>query len=240
MKAVDIRDLSLTYYRQPVLKSITLSIEEGDYFAFIGPNGGGKTSLAKLIAGLLSPTSGSIHVFGKKVDESPYTIGYVPQHTDFSLDIPITVEDIVLQSKIKAFKIFYTKEDKKEAYEALERVGMREYASRKISDLSGGQRQRVLIARALATNPKLLILDEPTSDIDIPGQKEIYSLLNALPVTKIIISHDINVLLEGVNKVAFINKTLHLHNTPDLGAVKTGNGHFCEVELINYLKNSRA
>ena len=115
---------------------------------------------------------------------------------------------------------------------------MEHSANKKISDLSGGERQRILIARALVSNPDILILDEPTSAIDIKGQKEIYQILKKLPMTKIIISHDINILLEGVNKVAWVSKTLILHNTPDLHFSR-GDGHFCEIEFINAIQNCK-
>ena len=212
-----------------ILKDINLEIKEGEYVAFIGPNGGGKSTLIKLLLGFMKPNKGSIEISSKK-------IGYVPQHTNFSLDVPITVFDVVLQGRIKKFKIFYSQEDKKEALKAIEMVNMSEYRDRKISDLSGGQRQRVLIARALCLNPDVLILDEPTSAIDMNGQKEIYKLLKSLKITKLIVSHDINILLEGVDKVAFINRSLILHNAPDLSNIDKNDEHFCEVELINYLQ----
>ena len=112
---------------------------------------------------------------------------------------------------------------------------MENFYNKKISQLSGGQRQRVLIARALVSEPDILILDEPTSAIDIKGQKEIYEILKNLKITKLIISHDINILLEGVNKVAFVSKTLVLHNTPDLH-FQADDGHFCEIDFINAIQ----
>lgn len=215
-----------------ILNNINLDIKKGEYIAFIGPNGGGKSTLVKLILGFIKPNSGTIKIDSKK-------IGYVPQHTNFSLDIPITVFDVVLQGRIKKFKIFYSDEDKKEALKAIEMVNMSEYKDRKISDLSGGQRQRVLIARALCLNPEILVLDEPTSAIDIDGQKEVYKLLKSLKITRIIVSHDINILLEGIEKVAFINRNIVLHKAPDLSNIHKDDGHFCEVELINYLKGAK-
>jgi zinc transport system ATP-binding protein len=231
MKIVEIKNLNFEYNGETILKDINLTIEKGDYLAIIGPNGGGKTTLIKLILGLLKATSGTIVLQTKK-------IGYVPQYTNFSLDIPITILDVVLQGRLSRYKFFYSKKDREIAFEKLKLVGMEHSANKKISDLSGGERQRILIARALVSNPDILILDEPTSAIDIKGQKEIYQILKKLPMTKIIISHDINILLEGVNKVAWVSKTLILHNTPDLHFSR-GDGHFCEIEFINAIQNCK-
>ena len=224
-----IKNLTFKYHNEIILDNISLEIKKGDYVALIGPNGGGKTTLIKLILGLLKPTSGDIILKTNK-------IGYVPQYTNFSLDVPIRVIDVVLQGILSKFKFFYNKEDKKIALEKLALVGMENFSNKKISDLSGGQRQRVLIARALVSEPEILILDEPTSAIDIKGQKEIYKILKNLNITKLIISHDINILLEGVNKVAWISKTLVLHNTPDLH-FKPNEDHFCEIDFINAVQN---
>ena len=228
---ITLKNVTFKYKNEIILDNINLEINENDYIAIIGPNGGGKTTLIKLILGLLKPTSGEIILNTKK-------IGYVPQYTNFSLDIPITILDVVLQGRLSKYKFFYTKEDKEIAKQKLKLVNMLEYKDKKISNLSGGERQRVLIARALASNPDVLILDEPTSAIDIKGQKEIYKILKELKMTKIIISHDINILLEGVNKVAFVSKTLVLHNTPDLH-FNRDDGHFCEIEFINAIQNCK-
>jgi len=225
---ITIKNLTFKYNKETILDNINLEINKNDYIALIGPNGGGKTTLIKLILGLLKPTSGEIKLKTKK-------IGYVPQYTNFSLDIPITILDVVLQGRLSKFKFFYNKQDKQIALEKLKLVNMVEFKDKKISDLSGGQRQRVLIARALVSEPEILILDEPTSAIDIKGQKEIYKILKNLEMTKLIISHDINILLEGVNKVAWISKTLVLHNTPDLH-FKADENHFCEVDFINAIQ----
>jgi len=225
MNIIEIKNVSFAYNKEIILKDINLNIKKGDYLAIIGPNGGGKSTLVKLILGFIKPTKGKIKLHTSK-------IGYVPQYTNFSLDIPITVLDVVLQGRIKKYKFFYNEEDKKEAFEKLKMVKMYEYKDKKIADLSGGQRQRVLIARAMVSNPDILILDEPTSAIDVQGQKEIYDILKELKITKIMISHDLNFLLEGVNKVAWVNKTLVLHDAPDLHLHRK-DGHFCEIDFIN-------
>jgi len=231
MNLIEIKDVTFAYNGEKVLKNVNLVVKKGDYLAVIGPNGGGKSTLIKLILGLIKPTKGKIKLHTSK-------IGYVPQYTNFSLDIPITVLDVVLQGRLSRFKFFYNEEDKKEAFEKLKMVKMYEYKDKKISDLSGGQRQRVLIARALVSNPDVLILDEPTSAIDVQGQKEIYDILKELKMTKIMISHDLDFLLEGVNKVAWVNKTLVLHDAPDLHFERK-DGHFCEIDFINEVHNCK-
>lgn len=231
MKIIEIKNVSFAYNNEIVLEDINLTIQKNDYLAVIGPNGGGKSTLVKLILGFMKPTKGQIKLHTRK-------IGYVPQYTNFSLDIPITVLDVVLQGRVKKYKFFYSEEDKKEAYAKLKLVKMLEYKDKKISALSGGQRQRVLIARAMVSNPEVLILDEPTSAVDAQGQREIYDILKLLNITKIMISHDLNFLLEGVNKVAWVNKHLVLHNAPDLHLSRQ-DGHFCEIDFLNAVHNCK-
>ncbi len=234
---IKIENLSFAYGDHEVLKDINLDIYEGDYVAIIGPNGGGKTTLTKLLLGLIKPSSGEIKIFGKSVLQAREKIGYLPQYINFNMDMPINVFDIVLQGRLTKKKLFYSKEDKKIALEQLKKMNIYDLKERKIKELSGGQRQRVLLARALTKQPKILILDEPTASIDPEGQKDIYTLLKTLPLTRLIISHDIQVLFEGVNKVAHINKTLYLHEDIDT-TIKRNEGHFCEMELLEYIKGN--
>ncbi len=233
-KQIEVQDVSFRYKSHAVLKDINLSVYEGDYIAIIGPNGGGKTTFTKLLLGLLTPTQGSIKIFDKNVIEVRKEIGYLPQYVNFNMDMPITVFDIVLQGRLQRNKLFYTKKDKKIANEQLRKMHIIDLKNRKIKELSGGQRQRVLLARALTKQPKILILDEPTASIDPEGQKDIYSLLKDLPLTKIIVSHDIQVLFEGITRVAHINKTLYMHEDIDT-TIHREDGHFCELELLDYI-----
>ncbi len=231
------QNLSFTYHDSPILEDINLSVEKGDYLAIIGPNGGGKTTFVKLFLGLIEPKRGTIMIEGKSPKKARQIIGYLPQYINFNMDMPINVFDIVLQGRMQKNKLFYSKEDREIALTQLDKMGISHLQNRKIKALSGGQRQRVLLARALAKEPHILILDEPTASIDLEGQKEIYALLQTLPQTKIVISHDINILFEGVNKVAHINKKLHLHQGLS-ESIKKNEGHFCEMELLDILKES--
>jgi zinc transport system ATP-binding protein len=236
MKIVEVKNLYFKYDKEWVLEDINFSLEENKFMAIIGPNGGGKTTLLKLILGFLKPTKGDIKIYSLPPKKASYMIGYVPQHTNFSLDIPITVFDIVLQGRLKKNKFFYSKKDKQIALKTLERLNILNLKDRKIKDLSGGQRQKVLIARALVSEPKIIIMDEPTSAIDIKGQKEILDLIEKINITRIVVSHDIKILLRNVDKIAYIHKKAIIHEGPKLNIPK--DAHFCEVELIDFLKDS--
>ena len=233
-----IENLSFSYGNNLILENLNFEIFQNDYIAIIGPNGGGKTTLLKLLLGFLEPSSGKIEILGTSPLKMRQKISYLPQYINFNMDMPINVLDIVLQGRLKKSKLFYSKEDKKISLEKLELMNVAHLKDRKIKDLSGGQRQRVLLARALTKEPEILILDEPTASIDPEGQKEIYDLLKSLPLTKLIVSHDINILFEGINKVAHINKTMHLHDSVD-NDINLKEGHFCEMELLDYFRNHK-
>ena len=235
MKATEVNNLYFKYDKEWILENIDFSLEDKKFMTIIGPNGGGKTTLLKLLLGFLTPNKGEIKIYGKSPKENREIIGYVPQHTNFSLDLPITVFDIVLQGRLKKGKFFYTQLDKQKANEVLENLKIDNLKKKKIKDLSGGQRQKVLIARALVSEPKLLIMDEPTSAIDPIGQKEILDLIESFEVTRIVVSHDIKILLKDVDKIAYIHKKAVIHEGPKLNIPK--DKHFCEVELINFLKD---
>ena len=205
MELINISNLSYKYHKTDVLENINLIIKDDDFLAIIGPNGGGKSTLLKLILGLLTPQNGTI-INNIKTNQ----VGYVPQNTNLNIDFPITALEIVLMGIISSKKqIFgYSKEDIEKAKSSLAKVSMTDFANSKIGDLSGGQRQRVFIARALCSNPKILLLDEPTASIDVKGQREIYELLKELnkSICIVVVSHDISVLLNYAKNVAHINK----------------------------------
>jgi len=235
MTAVEIKNLYFKYNKEWILENINFSLKDKKFMAIIGPNGGGKTTLLKLLLGFLTPNKGEIRIYGKYPKENREIIGYVPQHTNFSLDLPITVFDIILQGRVKKGKFFYNSEDKAKAKEILKDLNIYELRNKKIKELSGGERQKVLIARALVSQPKLLIMDEPTSAIDPNGQKEILDLIENFKITRIIVSHDIKILLRKVDKIAYIHKKVIIHEGPKLNIPE--NKHFCEVELIDFLKD---
>jgi len=242
MHVIEIKNLSFAYEKEKVLEDINLIVKERDFLAIIGPNGGGKSTLLKLILGIITTKQGSIKVLGKAPKESLQQIGYVPQNTNVNTDFPIKVIEVVLMGHVDGKRpLFgYGEDEIACAMGALSQVGMQEYAQTKIGSLSGGQRQRIMIARALCAHPKILILDEPTSSIDITGQRDIYELLKQLNgyITVIVVSHDISVILEYANKAAHVNKTLSYHDISDKQSTfhtHGGDGHFCEIELLQML-----
>ena len=239
---IDIKGVYFSYDSDLILENINLSVYEGDFLAIIGPNGGGKSTLLKLILGLQKAKQGSIKVFGQAPSKNLSLIGYVPQNTNVNTDFPIKVIEVVLMGHVseKTPLFGYGKDEIACAMGALAQVGMQDLAQSKIGSLSGGQRQRVMIARALCAHPKILILDEPTSSIDIKGQKEVYELLKLLNknITVVVVSHDISVILEYANKAAHINKRLSYHDISDKTSTFHTHGdeeHFCEIELLQML-----
>ena len=242
MSVLEIKNLSFLYDKQIVLEDINLSINERDFLAIIGPNGGGKSTLLKSILGINNIKKGSITILGQKVQKNISSIGYVPQNTNVNIDFPIKVIEVVMMGHVghKRPLIGYKKEELACAIGALEQVGMQNFANHKIGQLSGGQRQRVMIARALCAHPKILLLDEPTASIDVDGQKQIYDLLKLLnkTITIVVVSHDISVILGYASKVAHINKKLTFHDISNKNEnITTSESHFCEVEMLELLGN---
>ena len=237
---LEIKNASFRYDNTLVLDTISLEYSKRDFLSIIGPNGGGKSTLLKMMIGLLEPTSGSITLFGEKPLHVSHRIAYVPQDTLANKDFPIKVIDVVLMGRLSKSKAFstYSKEDKAIARAMLEKVGMLSYENQKLHALSGGQRQRVFVARALASEAEILFLDEPTASIDTAGQIEIFKLLKQLnhDVGIVIISHDINVALNYATKVVHVNRTLYLHDVPQQEFSKffdSSSEHFCPIELIS-------
>ncbi|MFQ5791161.1 MAG: metal ABC transporter ATP-binding protein, partial [Acidobacteriota bacterium] len=179
---VEIRDLYLSLKGVPVLEAVNLTLEEGDYLGLIGPNGGGKTTLLKVVLGLAEPDRGTVQVFGEPPARARGRIGYVPQCAGFDADFPVSVLDVVLMGRLGSPRLGrrLTGDDRRVALEALEKVEMIEHTRRQIGRLSGGQLQRVLFARALALEPRLLLLDEPTASVDSRAGRGIYELLGEL------------------------------------------------------------
>lgn len=217
MKVLEVKDLSFSYPDKSILHRLSFSLEKGDFLCVVGTNGTGKSTLLKLILNRLSPTEGSIKIFGKSNQklESYGRIAYVSQKaTSFNRDFPATVEEIVrlgLYPHKKLFS-FYNNEDSLKVKNALERVGMFDYRKRQIGLLSGGQQQRVFIAKALVSNPDIIFLDEPTVGIDIKAVDSICCLLgdlNKWGITIVMVTHDISSIIYHANKVLVLNEDGH-------------------------------
>lgn len=230
----EIKNLSFAYQKDIVLRDINFSFCEGDFWAMIGPNGGGKTTLVKIILGLLKARSGAVDF---RVDRA--RIGYVPQITNYNMDFPIRVREVVAMGALKP-KIFGHKLNlQSNIMQILEYLNLSHLANAPLFSLSGGERQKVLIARALINQPKLLILDEPTSNIDVSAQEGIYKMLcqlNTQGLSILAISHDIALLLGCANKVLYVNEEAHTHDMPYMSAIE---GHICEAEILaHFAKNT--
>ena len=231
---IEARDLDFAYNRQQVLRGVNLNIQSGDFMAMIGPNGGGKTTLLKLMLGLLNPKSGTIQILGKTPQDISHRIGYVPQDIHINQNFPISASDVVLMGKLKPGRGWsrHSNEDRRAAQQALNQVGMEKYRDHRVGELSGGQKQRVFIARALVTDPDLLILDEPTASIDTKGQNDFYALLKELnrKITIIVVSHDLMVISRYVKSVACVNQRLHYHGHAELTGEMIEMMYDCKIE----------
>jgi len=241
---IEVKNLNFSYEKQRVLEDINFTIEKSDFLTIIGPNGGGKSTLLKLILGINKLQNGFIKVFGKNHLEQIQNIGYVPQNTNVNLKFPITVLEVVMMGQNSLIKrIFgYKKDEKQKALEVLKKISMEDFANNKISNLSGGQRQRVLIARALFSNPKILLLDEPTSNIDINGCEQVYLTLQELnkKIPIIVVSHDISVILKYASKAFYVNKRMTQHDLSKMkDEFKSIDSHVCEIELLEMLGKCR-
>ncbi|PSL45000.1 zinc transport system ATP-binding protein [Salsuginibacillus halophilus] len=242
---VEIDHLTYRYGSQNVLEDISLTVEPGSFVGLVGPNGSGKSTLVKSLLGLLSPQSGSVKLFGRPQQrfKAWSRIGYVSQKANsFNAGFPATVFEVVsmgLYGKVGMLR-FLNRKHKQQVREAIQAVGMSEYEKRNIGELSGGQQQRVFIARALVSEPELLILDEPTVGVDAYSVQSFYDLLSELNqergLTLLLITHDIGAMTRYVTDVACLNKHLHFHGTPgefernqDLSAFY---GH--DVQLITH------
>lgn len=237
--AISIENLNFSYAGPLVLKCINLQVQRGEFLGLIGPNGGGKSTLLKIILGLLNPLSGRVSVLGLPPVKGRSAIGYVPQHSVFVEDFPLSVEGVVLQGRLgKTSGIGgYTPEDRARARHAMEQAEILELGARPLAALSGGQRQRMLIARALAVEPEILILDEPTAHVDLRLEESFFHLLKKLneQMTIIVVSHDIGFISHFVNRVACLNQTLVCHDTAALTGNIIGQLYGANVRMINHL-----
>ncbi|MEP7167176.1 MAG: metal ABC transporter ATP-binding protein [Candidatus Woesebacteria bacterium] len=220
---IKVDNLSFRYGSENVLENVSFDIHAGEFVGIIGPNGSGKTTLLKLLLGLLPTQQGSIQIFGKSVQIGTYGkyVGYIPQKvTQSETRFPITVREVVALGRVHPDRILQPlgTKDKKLISEAISAVELSDFSNRLLSELSGGQQQRVFIAKALASEPKLLILDEPTVGIDVQSQETFYRLLSSLNkdkgLTIVIVSHDVDVVMNEVTTVLCLNKTLIYHGNP--------------------------
>jgi zinc transport system ATP-binding protein len=235
-EAISIQHLWAGYDRELVLEDINLSVKELDFIGLIGPNGGGKTTLFKVLLGLLPPMRGEVRIMGMNVIKGRRYIGYVPQTVEFDRDFPINVWDVVLLGRLGKRRLLqpYTAKDNKIVAEALHSVEMLHLSDRPISELSGGQKKRVYIARALATEPKILLLDEPMASLDLHAGSHISEILRQLneQMTILMISHDIGAIAACVKTVGCLNRQLFYHGEKQITPQMLELAYKCPVDLI--------
>jgi len=215
---IEINKLNFSLNGKNILRNVDLTINQLDSTCVVGPNGGGKSTLVKLILGLLQPDNGSIRLLGRPPQESRSSVGYVPQYTNFDPMFPITVLEVALMGRLGMWGGSYSKTDKLRAMESLAEMEMADYARSKFAELSGGQQQRVLIARALASAASLLILDEPTSNIDAHVEFSLLELLQKLnkEMAIILVTHDLGFTSKFFKSVVCVNRDVYVHPTSEI------------------------
>jgi len=220
---IELKDVSFSYGEEEVIRNINMSVHKGDYLGIIGPNGGGKSTLLKLMLGLLTPSKGEVFLYGIPIKKFKdwSKIGYVSQQvTHIDPHFPMTVEEVVMMGRFPRLGLlrFPSQKDKDIVNNAISQVEMLPFKNRLVGDLSGGQQQRVFIARALAGLPEVIVLDEPTVGVDVKTQKQFYILLqklnNELNLTLVLVSHELDIVAHEATEIAYINRELVYHGMP--------------------------
>ncbi len=233
---IRLEHVTASYDGHTALEDVTLTVYEGDFLGIIGPNGGGKTTLLKVILGLVKPERGHVEVLGTTPSQARHRIGYVPQAIDFDPDFPIQVVDVVRMGCLKYLKFGNGGYQgcQENINQVMRQMGVWDLRDRQMGRLSGGERQRVLIARALVTDPEILLLDEPTASVDSQFQSTIYEVLSRLneKMTICLVSHDIGVISSYVEKVACLNQQLFYHGEKEITEEMLMKTYRCPVDLI--------
>ncbi len=237
--AIRVENVSFAYNNQPVLDGIDLQVRRGEFIAIVGPNGGGKTTLLKLMLGLLKPGRGRISVMGVAPSRAHRYIGYVPQYGVKYEDFPVRVREVVLMGSLSASSMlpFWPKQQKLKAAEMLDKMEIGDLANQRYGDLSGGQKQRTLIARALMTEPEILFLDEPTASVDMRMELGIFKLLKEIGKTIVLVTHDIGFVSSYSDRVGCLNRKIVVHETSEINAEVISGTYHDQMEIISHRCN---
>jgi len=235
---IQAENVSYSYDGAIVLEDVNLAIGERDFAYIVGPNGGGKTTLLKLFLGLLQPRTGAVRVFGQPPERGRHRVGYVPQSYAYDALFPIRVIDVVLMGRIDRSRTFgpYRLRDRNAALDALRQVEIEHFRNRPLGSLSGGERQRVLIARALAGEPDILLMDEPTASLDLAVETELYRLLSQLHarMTVAMVSHDVGFVAESITKVICVNRRVFVHPTSRITSEIISEMYGSDIRMVRH------
>ncbi|MDH6357912.1 metal ABC transporter ATP-binding protein [Parabacteroides sp. PF5-9] len=237
-KLIELQDISAGYEEKTVLHDVSLTIYANDFLGIIGPNGGGKTTLLKVILGLLTPKKGEVCFFQNEERVSSLRIGYLPQMNIIDKKFPISVWEVIasgLSSEKSLFRGF-NKRQRERIDEVIGQMGLEELKGRAIGELSGGQLQRVLLGRSIVSRPSVLVLDEPSSYVDKRFESQFYHLLEEINKESaiVLVSHDIGTVLSIVKNIACVNETLHYHAGTEISEDWLGDVYACPIELIGH------
>ena len=235
---IEIRNITAGYGKKTVLRDVSVDVFDRDFLGIIGPNGGGKTTLLKIILGLIKPFSGSITFYQEGKPVPAIRMGYLPQINNIDRKFPISVRETVASGLVGQKRMFrsFTDEQWQRTDEVIRQMNLEPYARNPIGELSGGQLQRVLLGRAVVSRPQLLILDEPNSYVDKQFESNFYESLTEINHESaiILVSHDIGTILPLVQNVACVNETIHYHPGRDISAEWLGEHYICPIELIGH------
>lgn len=237
--AIKFENVTFGYTGVPVVEDVSFTIRKGEFISIVGPNGGGKTTLLKIILGLLKPDKGKILIMGKSPGAMRKKIGYMPQSLQYDQQFPITVMDIVMMGRLgNRWGGPYSKADKQAALMAMKTLGIDSLAKRSLAEISGGQRQRVLIARTLACEPEILLLDEPTANVDADVEKALYGFLQDLDgrLTVVMVSHDLGFVMKNVKSVICVNKKVVRHPTSEVTTEAIDSLYRGEMRIVRHDK----
>lgn len=237
-KLIEIKGLTVSYDTKCVLQDVSLNVWEHDFLGIIGPNGGGKTTLLKVILGLMKPVSGNVSFFEKGKEVASLKIGYLPQVNLIDKRFPIAVHEVIASGLAGEKKRFgsFSDSQKERIHQLIIEMGLEAFAQRAVGELSGGQLQRVLLARAVVSRPRLLILDEPNTYVDKRFESQFYELLGEInkDTSIVLVSHDVGTLLPMVKNVACVNETLHYHPGSDLSDEWLSKTYACPIEIVGH------
>jgi zinc transport system ATP-binding protein len=233
-----IQDVSFDYGGETIIEHADLCIDEKTFISIVGPNGGGKTTLLKLVLGILKPSSGCVHVFGLQPENARAQIGYVPQRPRFDPHFPISVLDVVLTGRLGTSRCIFGcgRGDRDIARASLCEVGLQDEEHAPFFALSGGQQQRALIARALCCEPRMLLLDEPTANLDRLAEGNLYELLKSLSakLTIVMVSHDLSFVSKYVERVVCVNREVHIHPIADFSSDVINHLYGADVRMVRH------